>query len=243
MKILVIPDVHLKPRIFERAAGLLNAGAARRAVCLMDIPDDWGQELNLDLYKKTFDAAIRFQQAFPDTLWCYGNHDLSYLWLRDETGFSPLAINTVNEKLRKLREALPDDSQLAYIHRIDNVLFLHGGLTHAFVKYYAREETGDGSLSPNDETDAVLAKINSLGRGEMWDDASPIWYRPQFYGEKMYRESDLLQVVGHTPVERIERSGNVLSCDLFSTYRSGAPIGTEEFVVIETETWEYRGVK
>ena len=53
MKVLVIPDVHLKPWMFDRAAELLKDGAADRAVCLMDIPDDWRQEFNLDLYVQT----------------------------------------------------------------------------------------------------------------------------------------------------------------------------------------------
>ena len=41
MKVLVIPDVHLKPWMFEQAAVLMRAKQADRAVCLMDIPDDW----------------------------------------------------------------------------------------------------------------------------------------------------------------------------------------------------------
>ena len=236
MKILVIPDVHLKPWMFDRASEILKSGAAEKAVCLMDIPDDWGQEYNLGLYEDTFDAAIRFQKEFPDTLWCYGNHDLSYEWLQYESGFSSMAIPVVNAKLSALRRELPDKNHMAYIHRIDDVLFLHGGLTHAFVKYYA----GDVDY---DDTDAVIEKINLLGRNEMWDDASPIWFRPQFYNEKMYRESEILQVVGHTPVMQIDHLGNVLSCDLFSTYRTGDPIGTEEFLLIDTKTWEYEGIK
>lgn len=59
----------------------------------------------------------------------------------------------------------------------------------------------------------------------------------------MYRETDILQVVGHTPVEEIDRLGNVISCDLFSTYRTGDPIGTQEFLLIDTVTWEYKGIK
>ena len=236
MKVLVIPDVHLKPWMFDRAAEILRSGAADQAVCLMDIPDDWGQEYNLGLYEETFDAAIRFQKQFPETLWCYGNHDLSYEWLQYESGFSSVAIPVVNEKIGALRRELPDKSQMAYVHRIDNVLFLHGGLTHAFVKYYASDVDYD-------DIDAVIDRINCLGRNEMWDDAAPIWFRPQFYNEKMYRETDLLQAVGHTPVMQIDHLGNVLSCDLFSTYRTGDPIGTEEFLLIDTETWEYKGIK
>ena len=115
----------------------------------MDIPDDWGQEYNLGLYEETFDAAIRFQKEFPETLWCYGNHDLSYEWLQYESGFSSVAIPVVQKKLSELRRELPDRSQMAYIHRIDDVLFLHGGLTHAFVKYYANDvdyDDTDGSI-------------------------------------------------------------------------------------------------
>lgn len=236
MKILVIPDVHLKPWMFDRASEILNSGAAKKAVCLMDIPDDWGQEYNLGLYEETFDAAIRFQKEFPETLWCYGNHDLSYEWLQYESGFSSVAIPVVQKKLSELRRELPDRSQMAYIHRIDDVLFLHGGLTHAFVKYYANDVDYD-------DTDAVIEKINLLGRNEMWDDASPLWFRPQFYNEKMYKEEDLLQVVGHTPIMQINRLGNMLSCDLFSTYSTGDPIGTQEYLLIDTVTWEYEGIK
>ncbi len=236
MKVLVIPDVHLKPWIFERATRIMKSGAAEKAVCLMDIPDDWGKEYDLGLYEDTFDAAIQFQKAFPDTLWCYGNHDLSYEWLQYESGFSSMAIPVVNKRLSELRREMPDRNQMAYIHRIDDILFLHGGLTHAFVKYYAPDVDYD-------DTDVVIEKINMLGRDEMWDDASPIWFRPQFYNEKMYKEAELLQVVGHTPVMQIDRLGNVLSCDLFSTYRTGDPIGTEEFLLIDTETWEYEGIK
>ena len=235
MKVLVIPDVHLKPWMFDRAKEIMDTGAAEKALCLMDIPDDWGQEYNLGLYEETFDAAIRFQKAYPDTLWCYGNHDLSYEWMLDESGFSPIAIPVVQEKLSELRRVLPDRSQMAYVHRIDDVLFVHGGLTHASVKYYASD-------IDYDDTDAIIERINCLGRDEMWDDASPLWSRPQFYNEKMYKEEDLLQVVGHTPVMQIDRLGNMLSCDLFSTYSTGDPIGTQEYLLIDTVTWEYEGI-
>ena len=235
MKVLVIPDVHLKPWMFEAAADAMKTSKADKAVCLMDIPDDWMQEANLDLYMETFESAVRFQEAYPDTLWCYGNHDLSYEWGQQESGFSFLAIQTVNEGLKNLKKALPDEKQIAYIHRIDSVLFLHGGLTDPFVKYYASDVDYD-------DVDAVIDKINSLGCDEMWDDASPIWFRPQLDIEMMYKQEELLQVVGHTPVEELQMDWNLISCDLFSTYRNGEPFGTQEFLVIDTETWDYYGI-
>jgi hypothetical protein len=59
----------------------------------------------------------------------------------------------------------------------------------------------------------------------------------------MFGEGEYLQVVGHTPVERIYRDRNVISCDVFSTWPTGEPYGNEEFLLIDTETWEYIGIK
>ena len=73
VKILVIPDIHLKPWIFDRAEEILRAGKADMAVCLMDIADDWNKEYDLTSYEQTYDAAISFAREFPDTFWCYGN--------------------------------------------------------------------------------------------------------------------------------------------------------------------------
>ena len=87
MRILVIPDIHLKSWIFDRAEEIMRSGKADRAVCLMDIPDDWDMELDIARYRDTFDRAIRFARENPDTLWCYGNHDVSYPWGKLETGY------------------------------------------------------------------------------------------------------------------------------------------------------------
>lgn len=236
MKILVIPDVHLKPWMFDKASELMNNGAADRAVCLMDIPDDWLQGFNIDLYIETYDRAIAFHKAHPDSLWCYGNHDMSYIWHLQETGFSLFALETVNMKFRELEATVNDAEKMAFIHRIDNVIFLHGGLNDSFVNKYASD-------ADYDDVDAVIKKINSLGARQMWDDASPIWYRPQLEHERLYKSDSLLQVVGHTPEERITRDGNVISCDVFSTYRGGSPIGTQEFPVIDTLSWEVTGIR
>jgi hypothetical protein len=140
----------------------------------------------------------------------------------------------VCEKLRVLREALPDERQLAYLHRIDNVVFSHGGLADAFVRRYIP------ARSYND-VDTVLQTINGFGCGEMWQDASPIWYRPQYYEGRLYKPRKLLQVVGHTPVIRPEEKETFLSLDTFSTYPDGRPVGDQRFVWIDTvkKEWHY----
>ena len=54
----------------------------------------------------------------------------------------------------------------------------------------------------------------------------------------MYMSDKLLQVVGHTPVSSVQREANLISTDVFSSYRDGHPIGTEEFLLLDTVTWE-----
>ena len=228
--------------MFYRAAEIMESGKADKAVCLMDIPDDWNKGLQLELYAQTFDSAIDFAKKYPETLWCYGNHDLSYFWLQYESGFSGEAIPIVRHKLSQLVNEINED-QITYIHRIDDVLFLHGGLTDVYANAYTY---GVDHTAP-DAVDKVIREINKLGCDEMWAGGifpdSPIWYRPQFYDLEMYKENELLQVVGHTPVEKLERVGNVISCDLFSTYRNGKLIGTQEFTLIDTKTWKFWGIK
>ena len=236
MKIIVIPDVHLRSWMFSRASELMRESNIDRVVCLMDIPDDWDEEKNTELYEETFDAAIAFAKNYPETRWCWGNHDLSYLWRKPESGYSPYAEKLVVRKLQELKSSLENEFRLAYVHRIDNVLFSHGGLTREFVyKHIASRESRDTNL--------VLDVINSLGDRAIWQDNSPIWARPQYGDTRMYQEKRLLQVVGHTPVKSIRQTGNVISCDVFSTYRDGTPVGTQEFLVLDTKTWEWRGVR
>ena len=231
MKVLVIPDVHLKEKMFSDASTLMKNSVADKAVCLMDIADDWGADIAF--YEEAYDVAIQFAIEFPQTLWCYGNHDLSYLWHQYESGFNIKALYIVQRKLLDLREV----ADIRYVHRIDNVLFSHGGVSKVFVEQYV-------PMPSNNNVDAVLDTINNkLGVNEMWIDSSPIWLRPQNANIQLYKPYEFLQVVGHTPQRYITRTGNLISTDVFSTYTDGRPIGTEEFLLLDTETWRFSGIK
>ena len=67
MKVLVLSDIHLKPYMFFKASNLMRKGVADKAVCLMDIADDWGKQFQIEEYEKTYDAAINFAKEFPDS--------------------------------------------------------------------------------------------------------------------------------------------------------------------------------
>ena len=49
--------------MFKQATALMHQGIADRAVCLMDIPDDWDKQYNVGLYEETYDEAIRFAKS------------------------------------------------------------------------------------------------------------------------------------------------------------------------------------
>ena len=236
MKVLVIPDIHLKSWIFDRAEEIMRSGKADRAVCLMDIPDDWDMELDIARYRDTFDRAIRFARENPDTLWCYGNHDVSYPWGKLETGYSPYAERTVISKLEELTNMLPDSLQIAIIHRIDNVLFCHGGLTEDFVNCL-NEELIDSDI------DEILSVINEASPKYLWNDQSPLWFRPQHRNVGAFRKETFTQVVGHTPVDKIYEENGFISTDVFSTYRDGRQIGESAMVVIDSVSREFEKIE
>ena len=137
------------------------------------------------------------------------------------TGAGNMILHSMKRPMTK-QSGLPRSSQIR-----------HGVM--ATMTYVAKSKYHD--------VDAVIEEINNLGRTEMWNDMSPIWLRPQRSGIRLYKPRKLLQVVGHTPMDEITREKNLISSDVFSTYRDGRPIGTQEFLLLDTETWEYAGIK
>lgn len=236
-KVFVIPDVHLKPWIFEKASEKISEGEYDFIIMLGDLVDDWGQERNLNLYSKTFDSATEFIRNYQNTLFCYGNHDLSYPWEKLETGYSPYAHELCVERLKQLVSELPKGNA-AFIHKIDTVLFSHGGVTLKFIKRIFGNNPGNDF---GDDLDFIISFINKLGKQYMWADDSPIWSRPQAQYDNMELfPQKMLQVVGHSPVEQPLLERNLLSLDTFSTYADGKPIGDEGvFCWIDTEKEEY----
>jgi len=232
MKVLVIPDVHLKPDIIFKAQIKMKQHGCDNAVFLGDFADDWGKGQHIGLYDDTFDALDDFLKNFPDSLICYGNHDISYVWEKYETGYSPLAKDTVVARLQELYKKHGKD-RFRFIHKIDNVIFSHAGLTKGFVLHHFAYDT-DTSL------EHIIEMTNAMPEKDLWDDASPLWARPQ-HGY-WYYSKNLLQVVGHTPVSKpvYHEEQKLLVCDTFSTYSDGKPIGNRKYIIVDTITkdWE-----
>ena len=260
MKILVIPDVHLKD-LFDPAGTILekldriesllpeNERQPIGVVCLGDLADDWGQENNLGLYERTFDAAIDFVKRVQkkyELFFCLGNHDISYVWEKRESGYSDAAQACVRRKLKELRDAFADKSRFAFAHVIDNCIFSHAGFCQGFVQKYADNSTMDRKAMMDDliqrvnerakdvdpeerrrersETASPLLQKRAMGFDDLWKDDSPIWVRMQnftalYFGDIRPYYDGRLQVVGHTPVNAplYEEEKGLLTLDTFST--------------------------
>lgn len=237
MKVIVVGDVHLKPEIFSKVSEVKKKEKIEKCVFLGDFVDDWGKKNDIEAYNKTFEKMKDFVNTHPKTLWCYGNHDLSYRWHELESGYSARAENFILKEQLEVNKLLGTENAIKYVHKIDNVLFSHAGISKMFVNEYICKS------NDIDEIQYVVDEINKMTKKEMWNDGSPIWLRPQIYDVEMYKSDSVLQVVGHTPVEKIERKNNLISCDVFSTYCDGRPIGTEEIMILDTKSWEFEGVK
>ena len=237
VKILIIPDIHLKPWIFDRAEEILKNKKADMAVCLMDIADDFGQMYNVDLYIQTYDRAIQFAKDFSDTKWCYGNHDLSYIWLLQESGFSHIAKWTVNEKMNALEKAVGENGdEIRYVWKLGNILFSHGGVSQVFADFHFRKQE-------QEDVDYIVYEINKMGEEDIWNNYSPIWFRPQNSTLPMFKSGEIFQVIGHTPEKLITKTGDYLSTDVFSLDTKRKPYGEQAFAIIDTETLDYEKVR
>ncbi len=227
-RVLVIPDVHLKPWIFDKA-DKVTRDSYDDIVILGDLVDDWNRGNDLDVYRETLDRAAEFGKTHDKSLWCYGNHDVSYLWDAMESGYSIQARETVIEGITKLEHVLED--RYRFVHKIENTLFSHAGLTETFVLHACGYHIKD--------IDEIITIINHMKKDQLWRNSSPIWARPQNDFYRMFRDDVFYQVVGHTPVEEPLNLGGVLSLDLFSTYSDGSAYGNQKLYIVDTEGRSY----
>lgn len=242
MKVLAIPDIHLKCEMFDRAEKILESGQADFAIQLGDMFDDWDMQFAIAFYQKTAERAIEFHKKFPKTLWCMGNHDFGYYnpeYGRRETGHSKLMEDEMKRQLEKMRKAGVSQK---IVHVVDNVIFSHAGVMKEWVerqKQLVKYPT-DGFVGIGD----MLRLANHASPDELWLENSPIWARPgrSQHGKGLWWPERYLQVVGHTPMEGATFENNLLSTDVFSTYSNGAPIGDCRFVIVDTEKQSWRCV-
>ena len=237
MRILVVPDIHLKTWIIEAAEQVIMAEHPDKVVFLGDLVDDFGCKNNKVAYIQTVDAVIAFFQKHSEAYLCLGNHEASYLWNKETNATAYHARTVAKEQCYRLarERILQERFRIAFL--FDGVIFSHAGVSSAFVRAYVGDPD---TLS----AERIVRKINQLGVDELWQYGSPIWYRPTCIAgwDELYGDNKILQVTGHTPMETIKQENNLVCCDTFSTYPNHKPIGDQTFCLVDTETKTWKAV-
>lgn len=225
-KILVIPDTHLKPGIFDLADQIIEDKNVDYCVQLGDNLDDFYSFE--DEYRKHNARMTLFNTEHPNTVWLWGNHEVSYIIDKPVTG---------NLYCGKTYAKLYEENFNPKVVHIDGkYIFSHAGLFKNFIK--------DNKKDIND----LIVEINHLPLEKLWVDESPIWarYEHNAYIEKEESLKDYFQIIGHTPVSDIifdeDKKGRIISVDTFST-NWGKKMSSEVMIIIDTETDEIEILK
>ena len=223
-RILVIPDTHLKPKIFDLADKILQKEKIDYCVQLGDNVDDF--YAYKDDYATHEARMEKFYHDHPETIWLWGNHEISYILRRGVTG------NTVwGEQMARGYEK---NFNPKFVHQDGKVIFSHAGIFQEFLSRI--------NLNEYKTVEELIKKINSLSTDKLWNDKSPLWARPQM--EILTTPEllkDCIQVVGHTPMKDIAEEDDIISVDVFST-NWGAKFGSEQLIVIDSETGKYEKI-
>lgn len=212
MRVLVVPDIHLKPEIIEEAD--YHAPRYDLTVFLGDYLDDWGV-CHPDPAFETLDALERFWDKHPTKL-LWGNHDYAYVCNQPCPGHQFLHHHDIQERLLALAQKAP----ISIAFQLDLVVFSHAGLSASF--YKRRRPLG-------------VDDLNLCTPRELWVRDSPLWLRPPF----IRYDPDLMQVVGHTPVRTPYMADRVIYCDTYSTDPNGEPLGDQSLLWVDTITQDF----
>ena len=224
-KVLVIPDTHLKPRMFGLADKIMAEHRVDYAVQLGDNFDDF--YCYEPEYKVHFERMERFAREHPETIWLYGNHEVSYVIHCPVTG------NTVwgHKYVFYYHQGVFEPK---FVHGDGKVIFSHAGIFKGFLE-------GMDFASVDDLVETLNNPL-VMSFGSYWRDDSPIWARPQYDAlERLEVLDGFLQVVGHTPMREIVEKDGVVSVDVFST-NWGKKFGEEKMIIVDTEKPSYEVV-
>lgn len=220
-RVLVIPDTHLKHKMFDLADKIIEENEVDYCVQLGDNVDDF-YALSED-YRIHNARMVLFNRQHK-VVWLWGNHELSYILGRPVSGNA-----YAGEEYSKLYE---ENFSPKLIHIDGKCIFSHAGIFESFLE--AAYINPKGNLEES---------MNKVLPEKLWFDDSPLWARHKRdeLKESDYIKKNYIQVIGHTPFKDITDDGSIISVDVFST-NWGRKIGVEEMIIIDTETGKYEQI-
>lgn len=223
-KVLIIPDVHLKPYMFDLADKLMEKANLDTAVFLGDLVDDWNQENNIELYRETINRAIKFKEDHPKSLYCWGNHEVGYF----ATWYCSGNSNLYKNEILSLINAYEVACEPKYIQYIDDIIFSHAGLdkhTFSFIELLNNKKF--------ESVQEIADSFNQMSVEAMGDSISSLWLRPElgYY-------SRFTQIIGHNPVKAPVYMQNTWILDTFISTRDNKIVGLPTLTIFDTETYD-----
>ena len=220
-RVLVIPDTHLKPKMFDLAEKIMREHEVDYAIQLGDNFDDF--YCYDDQYRNHNARMVAFYYVHPETVWLWGNHELSYILDNPVTG------NIYSG--RNYAYLYQENFSPKVVHLDGKVIFSHAGIFQEFID--------ENNLGESKNAEELVARINGLELNKLWQGESPVWARPQFDRLTVPKIlKDFRQVVGHTPMKDIGEADGVISTDVFST-KWGEKMAIEKMIIVDTEKATY----
>lgn len=227
MKILVLGDIHCKPNLFSMAREIFLKRKCDYLVFLGDACDNWGatQEDNAQIV----DDLIKAKEELGDKfVWLLGNHDWGYYAHDNMTG------HIMNHEVIIYSRFLEHFDEWEVIAQLGRYVFSHAGISKRFAERYGGQNVV-GNIQLLKKQSDPYAPLNNVGPacGGYSDCPSPLWIRPEELDP--WGVGEIVQIVGHTPVEKIASDKNVVVCDTFSQYPDKTFIGDRSLLLIEDE--------
>lgn len=232
-RILFVGDLHAKPRLLDHVSHVADGCRADGLIMLGDVMDDWhATDLVLLDWVDMFLEWVDMQRRSRHVTVLTGNHDVPY-WTQPGSreldrivrygtpGYHPLIQARV---FRRLDSRL-GPRRLAWTRPGCPVVASHAGVTRGWLRErrIPRDQWTDPmevALALGDPEYCYLHAGTMRGGSGV---PSPLW------ADRRELEADpvpgLIQIVGHTPVPTVTRSGGLWFTDTMSIMRSGLPIG------------------
>lgn len=220
MRVLVCGDLHCKPHLLQRALGCTKWDYF---VFLGDACDNFGarQEDNLAIVRELIKAKEKYGSKF---IWLIGNHDWGYY---DESigmsGHIQAGSANVNYLLKTYK------NMWDFFWQQGKYVFSHAGIGVEFA-----ESISETNYQEMKDNPGLNNPINQVGKacGGFSEAPSLIWARPQEI-TPLPEDLGIIQIVGHTPVEKISVINSLVVCDTMSQYPDGRFFGDQALLLID----------
>ena len=206
-RLAVVPDLHMRHRLFDEAVRLRGDGYD---VCFLGDYVDNGPHANDPAFLREVFGFCREAGATP----LLGNHDLAYVFPDREafriSGYEPANASKVADVYAEYADLF------RYVHRVDRYVCSHAGLSrtllNALVVRYGCTGVDEVICVLNEERPRELFFRSGHNGGDDPFDG-PMWLRlPQYHGA-LIREG-ITQVVGHSSQATIRLRFNLLMIDV-----------------------------